>query len=157
MKSRRHLPITKNTDLLEKDLQDFCAGQKEIILAYLFGSLVARKTGPVNDIDIAILVEPDGLRSLDRAAPYGYRAQMTTALAHLLRCDRIDLVVLNEAPPLLLREVVGKGKLIYCTSEAERIRFEIAALKKHADTAHLREIKRLYMRKRIDKGLDAYA
>lgn len=150
------MPITRDLKILEKEFHDFCARRQEVILAYLFGSLVSRKTGPVNDIDLAILVAPDGLQTLDQTDPYGYRAQMTAALAQLLRCDRIDLVVLNEASPLLLRQVVGKGKLIYCISEAERIRFEITALKKHADTAHLRGIKRLYMRKRIEKGLTAY-
>ena len=82
---------------------------------------------------------------------------MNVKLAHLLHCEKIDLVILNEASPLLLRKVIGKGRIIYCTAEVERIKFESAALKKHADTANLREIKRFYMRKRIEKGLAAYA
>ena len=115
------------------------------------------KSRPVHDIDVGVLVAPDQYKSMDQTDPYGYTAQMNVEIAHILKCDKIDLVILNQAPPLLLREIVGKGKSVYCRSEVERSNFETAALKKHADTAHLREIKRTYMRKRIEKGLSAYA
>jgi predicted nucleotidyltransferase len=151
------MPISKSIGPIADALNGFFTNRKEVVLAYLFGSIMERRSRPIHDIDIAVLVAPDQLKSFDQADPYGYNAQMNVRLAHLLQCDKIDLVILNQAPPLLLREVIGKGKVIYSTTEVERIKFEAAALKKHADTAQLREIKRMYMRKRIEKGLSAYA
>jgi hypothetical protein len=81
---------------------------------------------------------------------------MMTELTHLLKYSAVDLVVLNHGSPLLQHQVMTKGKLIFCRSELERIRFETYALRRYADTAHLRKLKRLYMKKRIEKGLDAY-
>jgi predicted nucleotidyltransferase len=157
MKTNKAIHLSQSNETLIAYLHDFFANRQEIVLAYLFGSLVGRSTGPVHDIDIAVLVSPDQLMKLDQTAPYGYMAQMNAELAHMARCDKIDLIILNHAPPVLLREVIGKGKVVYSVSEMERIKFEIAALKKYADTSHLRKIKRLHMKKRIAKGLTAYA
>ena len=82
---------------------------------------------------------------------------LISQLAHLLKSNCVDVAILNNAPPLLQREVVSKGKLIFRRSEPDRIRFEIGALTRYVDTAHLRNIKRLYMKRRIEKGLSGYA
>jgi predicted nucleotidyltransferase len=153
----RKIQISHAIESVAKALNNFFTNRKEVVLAYLFGSIMEKRSRPIHDIDIAVLVAPDQLYSLNQDAPYGYSAEMNAKLAHLLQCEKIDLVILNEASPLLLRKVIGKGMIIYCAAEVERIKFEVAALKKHADTANLREIKRLYMRKRIEKGLAAYA
>jgi len=144
-------------EVVKESLHAFFENHPEVILAYLFGSYITRKTGSFNDIDIAVLVVPERLEELDRSSPYGYAAYLNTELAHLLKYNRVDLTILNHAPPLLLRRVIGEGMLVFCRSEADRIRFEVASLKRYADTAHLRTIKRHYMRQRIKKGNASYA
>jgi predicted nucleotidyltransferase len=156
MKPGKSKSIQLSGESVCRILASFMQTQEEIVLAYLFGSLVNRKRGPVHDIDIAVLISADRLSALDRSEPYGIRARLIVEIAGLLGTDKIDLVLLNQASPVLLRQVIGKGRLIYCLSEQERIRFEISSLKRYADTAHLRNIKRLYRRKRIEKGMDAY-
>lgn len=157
------MKVTKNRQIridvasIVQDFHDFFLNRNEITLAYVFGSLMDKSKEYVHDIDVAVLVAPDKLKNLDRAAPYGYMAQLNAELAHRVRSHRVDLVILNDAPPVLLKEVIGRGKVVYCVSEIERIKFEISALQKHADTSHLRKIKRLYMKKRIAEGLTAYA
>jgi len=141
---------------IEKTLQAFFSEGPEVVLAYLFGSCLNRIPAPFHDIDIAVFVIPDRLRALDRALPYGYRAGLSAKLAKILKYDPVDVVLLNHAPPLLLRQVIATGKLVFCRSEADRIGFEVASLKRHADTAHIRRIKRFYMNQRIEKGLAAY-
>jgi predicted nucleotidyltransferase len=157
MKENRNRKIRIDVSSIEQDLQDFFINRSEITLAYVFGSLMNKSKEYVHDIDIAVFVIPAELKKLNQATPYGYMAQLSSEFAHRLRCDRIDLVILNAAPPVLLKEVISKGKPIYCASDVERIKFEISALQRHADTSHLRKIKRLYMRKRIAKGFTAYA
>jgi predicted nucleotidyltransferase len=138
-------------------LQTFFSVRPEILLAYLFGSFLTKPEGAFRDIDIAVYVIPRKLEELERVAPYGYRSFLTEKLAHALRYDHVDLVLLNSAPPLLQRQVVAKGRPVFCRSESDRINFEVAALRRYADTAHLRRIKRLYMKQRIEEGLTAYA
>ena len=140
---------------IEETLQVFFSEVPEVVLAYLFGSSLNRTAG-FHDIDIAVFVIPDRLRALDQALPYGYRADLSAKLANILRYDPVDVVLLNHCPPLLLRQVIGTGKLVFCRSEADRIHFEVASLKRHADTGHIRKIKRFYMNQRIEKGLAAY-
>jgi uncharacterized protein len=145
-----------SAETVGRTLANFMQTRSEIILGYLFGSLVNRKIGPVHDIDIALLISADRLKALDQSEPYGLRARLIVGIAGILGTDKIDLVLLNQASPVLLRQVVAKGRLIYCISEQERIRFETSALKRYADTAQLRNIKRFYRRKRIGKGVSGY-
>ena len=157
MKQSDAKTIQLSAESVGRTLKKYMQSREEIVLAYLFGSLVNREKGSVHDIDVAVLVSPDLLSALDKAEPYGYRAKLIAEIAGLLGTDKIDLVLLNQASPVLLRQIIGKGRLIYCLSEQERFRFEISSLKRYADTAHLRNIKRLYRRKRIEKGMSAYA
>jgi hypothetical protein len=140
----------------ERSLRAFFEEREEIRLAYLFGSYFTGTPSFFHDIDVGVLVMPDRLRSLDRELPYGYRVDLTMKLEKVLRYNPVDLVLLNGAPPLLKRRIIGTGKLVFCRSETERIGFEVASLKEHADTAHIRRIKRFHMNQRIEKGLAAY-
>lgn len=63
---------------------------------------------------------------------------------------RVDLVVLNEAPPLLAHEAIRDGQRLVCVDEDERVRFETRAIAKYLDTAHLRRIQRDYLREWVE-------
>jgi predicted nucleotidyltransferase len=141
---------------VEETLQAYFKNRSEVVLVYLFGSFVKSTTGRFHDIDIAVLVTPGLEKELDQEMAYGYGACLNAEVAHVLKYGSIDLILLNHAPPLLLRQVISTGKLIFCQSEMARIRFEVASLKRYSDTQHIRRIKRLYMKQRIEKGLLAY-
>ena len=141
----------------EDALRTFFPDRSEVLLAYLFGSYLTSTEGTFQDIDIAVYLLPHALEELNRTTPYGYRAFLTVRLAHLLKYNAVDLMLLNTAPPLLQRRVIAGGRLVFCRSEMDRIRFEVAALRRYAETAHLRRIKRIHMKERIEKGLTAYA
>lgn len=93
---------------------------------------------------------------MNRELPYGYTVFLNSELANLLGYRFVDLTLLNHAPPLLVREVIRSGELVFRRSEEERVRFEVHALKRYADTEYLRRIKRQYMRGRIQEGMGAY-
>jgi len=154
-KNRRGFPY-RLPDTIEDDLGVFFSHRSEVLLVYLFGSYLKRSERSYQDIDVAVYISPEELDRLNREKPYGYEAFLISNLGRLLKSNCVDLVVLNSAPPLLQREVVFKGKLIFSRSEPDRIHFEINAMRRYADTAHLRKIKRLHMKSRIDKGLDGY-
>ena len=140
----------------EEVLQAFFKNHKEVILAYLFGSFVNGKNGRFHDIDIGVLLDPEAEEVLDREMPYGYQSLLGTDIIRQLKYNLVDVVILNHASPLLLHRVIGTGKLIFCRSESQRMRFEVRSLKRYSDTEQIRKIKRSYMEQRIKKGLSAY-
>ena len=126
------------------------------MLAYLFGSALQGKFGKDHDIDIGLFLSPERYASLDEGRPYGYKAEMIVELMNLLKYNLIDPVILNECTPVLAYQVIHHGVLLFSRSEKTRIEFELSSLRRHADTKHLRNIKRIYSEKRIQKGLSAY-
>jgi predicted nucleotidyltransferase len=141
---------------VENSLVPFFQDREEILLASLFGSYITTLTRVPEDLDVALLVNPELLRLLDRKASYGYQAELTTAIMNRLKFNRVDLVLLHRAPPVLAYQVIHTGKAIFSRSEPLRRDFEIATLKRQADTRHLRRIKRHYSEKRMAQGLSAY-
>ena len=141
---------------VEAGLYAFFRDRPEILLAYLFGSWLNAPTRVPRDLDLAVLVDLEQFKIMDREAPYGYPAELNTAIMEHLRINRVDLTVLHRATPVLAYQVIHAGRLIFSRSEELRREFEISALKRHADTRYLRRIKQTYSEKRVAKGLSAY-
>jgi len=126
--------------------------RREVIAAYLFGSAAGGHLHTESDVDIALLVDQEGYEKLDRAEPYGYKAGMIAELVRTLGTDKVDLVLLHQAPPLLANEVISKGKLLFSRDEKARHEFEVSAKLRYLDTKPLREIKRRYLYERTKRG-----
>lgn len=96
-----------------------------IHLVYAFGSRVSGRERPLSDYDIAVLfVEMPGR---DRICELSHK------MSALLMTDRIDLVVLNQAPIELRYAVVAGGKCIYETDLSLRVEFEAQTLSLYGD------------------------
>lgn len=83
------------------------APRDEILEAYLFGSRARGRAQPDSDIDVAVCVDAGKARAL--GGSWGYRAALATDLMAALRTNDVDVVVLNDAPPLLYRRVLRDG------------------------------------------------
>lgn len=83
-----------------------------VISAYVFGSVAAGRAHRESDVDIGVLF--DYARSGSRRQRFEARLRLGARLAAALRFERIDLVVLNDAPPTLARRVVSRGQRIFC-------------------------------------------
>lgn len=81
------------------------AERPEILEAYLFGSWTRGEARPHSDIDVAIYADPGGLDG----GPFGYEAEVATVLMRALGTSRVDVVLLNRAPPLLYHRVLRDG------------------------------------------------
>jgi hypothetical protein len=115
--------------------------REDVRLVYLFGSAARGAARTASDLDLAVLFTPvPEARALD---------QLTAELQAAAR-RRLDLVVLNIAPPLLAHEVIATGRLLVCRDEDERVRFEARAIGRYLDTGHLRKIQHAYLRERVD-------
>ena len=80
----------------------------EVVAVYLFGSQAKGKARSKSDIDIAVLLE-------DETDSYRYFDLMLKYMGELVRIydKRVDVVILNNAKPLLQHQVLKYGKLLY--------------------------------------------
>ena len=98
-----------------------------------FGSQATGRANAMSDFDIAVLY--------DKKLTLTQMTQISHRLAKKLKIneDKIDLVDLNTASPLLSYEVAQNGKLIE-GSNFDFIRFKVRAWKVYLDTAKFRRI-----------------
>ena len=93
-----------SADLTEQ-LVAALAPRGEILEAYLFGSRARENAGPESDTDIAVLLD----RSSAPDPPFGYPSALAADLATALGGAAVDVVVLNDASPLLYQRVLRDG------------------------------------------------
>jgi predicted nucleotidyltransferase len=107
---------------------DYFSSCSEVVAVYLFGSQAKGKARKKSDIDIAILLE-DGTDS------HGYFDLMLKYMEELERIynNRVDVVILNNARPLLQHQVLMYGKLLYERNRQARVRFEVSSRKIYFD------------------------
>ncbi len=84
---------------------------------------------PDSDIDIAVLVG----RPIPDARALSYRLKLTNELGAALHRSDVQLVILNEAPPLLAHRVLSRGTLVFERSRAARVRFQVRTASRYAD------------------------
>ncbi|MCJ7753076.1 MAG: nucleotidyltransferase domain-containing protein, partial [Thermoanaerobaculales bacterium] len=84
----------------------------EIASVYLFGSYADGRAHRESDIDIGVLLNRDILPTSKERFQASLR--LGTMMGAALFVDRVDLVVLNDAPPLIGRRIVTDGRRIYC-------------------------------------------
>ncbi|OGO43250.1 MAG: hypothetical protein A2Z04_08765 [Chloroflexi bacterium RBG_16_57_9] len=114
-------------DKLVEALRSFFAGQEDVVAAYLFGSHATGKARPQSDVDTAVLLSED-----DDLARFYRRLRLIDEVSDV--CGReADVIVLNDAPPLLQNEVLKHGRLLFERDRAARVEFEVQAGKIYAD------------------------
>jgi len=115
-----------------------------VTLAYVFGSASQGRERDDSDLDIAVLF---GNR-VPASARSGLRLDLLTELVGLTHVNDIDLIILNDAPPLLAYKVASTGRSIL-GGRPERFRFQVDAIKRYIDTRPLRERLAARLEKRI--------
>jgi predicted nucleotidyltransferase len=126
-----------------------CLSRKEAVLAgYLFGSVVSGKVRKGSDIDIAVLLR-DAMRPAQR---FRCRLELMADLGSALRRSDVDLVILNEASPLLAHRVLSKGKLVFERSASARVRFQVMTANRYADMVPAYETYLRYLKQSVREG-----
>jgi predicted nucleotidyltransferase len=112
-----------------------------VVLAYLFGSQATGQTGPLSDVDIAVLLESN----IARDQWLDIQLDLINKLTGLFQRDDVDVVILNQATPLLADRVVRFGQRLYEPDPLLRVRFEVETFQRYVDTAPLRRAQRQRM------------
>jgi predicted nucleotidyltransferase len=126
-------------------IKDYLYTREEAVAGYIFGSYSSGKVRPKSDVDIAVLLS-DTVDSKD----YGQiKLSIVNDLIEILSFDRIDVVVLNVASPLLSHEIIKKGVLLFSKDETRRINYTANATIHYLDTIYLRRVQDRILHEKI--------
>lgn len=132
---------------IKNTIAEFLRNREEIIFAYIFGSFVKKEN--YHDIDIAVYLSENFNKDDLSSYPYGYESFLIGSLMKLLHTNKIDLVVINNAPLLITNRIINNGILLFDKDKLLRINFENKNRKLFIDTENLRKIKTYYLSEKI--------
>jgi predicted nucleotidyltransferase len=121
---------------LESELRSFFAGRGDVAAAYLFGSSARGTAGTSSDVDIGVLFIADPPKTLE-----GIQDLLEDRLTQLTQ-ERVDLVILNDAPCDLVHRVLRDGILLCENDKSRRVAFEVKKRNEYFDMAPIRALYR---------------
>ncbi|MGI9081534.1 MAG: type VII toxin-antitoxin system MntA family adenylyltransferase antitoxin [Thermoleophilaceae bacterium] len=119
-----------------------------VVAAMLFGSQATGKAGPLSDIDVAVWADS----TLGRSERFDLRLALMAEAVRVLNTDEVDLVVLNDAPPLLQHRALRDSVRLIDRDPPKRIRLETRAILDYLDTKPLRELFGAAALERLEEG-----
>lgn len=134
------------TDPIRYGLAALARRHPELTAVYLFGSQASGKAGPLSDVDVAVLLDES------RVAARRYfklRLELMAEAAHACRRDDVEVVLLNEATPLLAYEAVSGGKLLYERDHSARVSFEARVVQQYLDLEPFYRVGRRYLKQQL--------
>lgn len=131
-------------------LRDRLAGalrdDSTVRLAWLHGSRARGTARRESDIDVAVLLDDE--RAATPSAVKDSIWRLAGSLGREVPSDRLDLVLLNDAPALLRHRVIRDGVLLFARSDADRVRFVLQTIREYQDLEpRLRE----HTRRRVER------
>jgi predicted nucleotidyltransferase len=96
----------------------------------LFGSHAAGRAVAASDVDLAVLMA-------GRKPDWQFVQRLRVDLEDLLRAP-VDLVVLDDASPVLAMQVLREGRLLACRDEEALEAFTVRTLSEYADLKIIR-------------------
>ncbi|HUP25124.1 MAG TPA: HepT-like ribonuclease domain-containing protein [Thermoanaerobaculia bacterium] len=117
-----------------------------ISLLVIFGSRARASARPDSDLDVAVLPSS--------SAPSRRRlqARLASVLADVATNDRVDVVFLDEATPLLRQRIMERGRLVVCEDPITWRALRVATMREHADREPHRRLLRESQRRWLAEG-----
>ncbi len=116
-----------------KKLKDFFADKADVLAVWIFGSQAKKTAGPLSDVDVALLYATEKIPN--------FTSQLTLKeeLTSLLKKE-VDLVVLNEANPILKHQVYKSGVVVLKKNTSFYNRFFVRSLNEYDDLKRVRHV-----------------
>lgn len=115
--------VKKIDELLNSKVLEVLKARLNPIIIYVFGSYAAGELRTDSDIDIAFLSD-------EEFSAYEI-FMIAQEIADILARD-VDLVDLKGVSTVFKAQIVGKGKIIFCSDESRKAIFQMMALKEYA-------------------------
>jgi len=138
--------VSPDLDELRRRLTGALERRPEVLEAYLFGSRARLRAQAHSDVDVAVFLAeiPD--------SPFGFEAELSADLMSALGENRVDVVLLNRAPPLLYHRVLRDGVRLFSRDPRATTVREGRALSRYCDyRSQLAKID-VTLRDRVDRG-----
>ena len=116
----------------------------EVLFAFLFGSRAGGKPRPDSDWDIGVYTS-DALTAEQR---FDLRRRLLTELQEV---GSVDVVILNDAPPLLAQRVL-QGSSILIRDRTAYVRFFVRTAALAGDEQYWRRLHMEARRRRLEEG-----
>ena len=127
-----------------RNLTDRLAAVPEIAFASLFGSRARGDERPDSDWDVAVYLRED-LSAHDR-----FRLRLRLA-AELEDLGRVDVGILNDAPPFLAHRAI-MGERLLVRDPSALVRFSVRTVARSEDGRYWRELHRKARLRRLKEG-----
>lgn len=125
-------------------LRSRLAGERDLVVVYLFGSVARGSAGPLSDVDVGVLL-------IDGWEPARH-LELIGAVGEVTGERRADVVVLNEAPVALAYRVLRDGRILVVNDEQARIRHWVEVVDRYLDMAPMRRTLELGLKNRLEEG-----
>ncbi len=102
-----------------------------VVSAYLFGSVARGRGHRESDLDLGVLL--DWTTYPTERGRFDARLKLSAQVGAALHRNDVDLVVLNDTPPHLSREIVTRGRRVYCGDPEANHAFVRTAMLRAAD------------------------
>lgn len=145
-------PDERAADAAEERIRSALEERPDVLFAYLFGSRAGGRAHARSDLDVAVYLDPaaGGEDAGRRSWTGGPWAEIHADLVRAASADDaprdrggapegVDLVLLNDAPPLLSDRVARTGELLLSRDEPARIRWLVRTKSRYCDLRPLRE------------------
>jgi uncharacterized protein len=126
-------------------LPEFFNKKKYVELAYLFGSTAEGTEGPLSDIDIGVYLSS----KLTKGERIEKRLELIGELSTLLKNDHVDLLVMNDAAPVINFEVIRPNVPLFVRNEDLKLDVEQYVMSRYLDRQYHEDFLNRELLKRI--------
>ncbi|MFZ3054651.1 MAG: nucleotidyltransferase domain-containing protein [Minisyncoccales bacterium] len=118
--------MEKEREQIIAELKDFFKKRKDVVFAYLFGSIAYNNYNSKSDIDVAVFLKGKGDH-------FDKRLELIVDLETEFKRDA-DVIILNNAKSLFLKYfIVKEGVIIVDKDKDKRTEFEFRAMENYFD------------------------
>lgn len=110
-----------------RQLDSFFSPKREVLAVYLFGSRAAGRHKQNSDADVAVLLSSPAVKKA-----FKLQLRWQEELARIIGAN-VDLVILNEADPLLKFQVYSKGLPAHIKMPASAEKFKWRSISEYWD------------------------
>jgi predicted nucleotidyltransferase len=93
---------------VEASLKTFAEKRNEVLGVIIFGSQAQGRARESSDVDVALYIDPAAIPADALQVQLRYTVELERAIG-----KRVDLVLLNLAPPMLRHQIFRNGKLVF--------------------------------------------